>query len=269
MERDMKRTALLLTLVVGAIFAQQTTPVTATSTFYDVDDANDRAFVDFSKNSTKKLVGALMKEDPAIRATSLSVRLYGGNPAPPGRYRLVIIRDGFSAQIADRLAALSQKATGMSYDDYTKKAASMRKRTGQTLRQRVASTSGDKPVNLTEGDIIRVDLMKISPNRAGDYYDMERNDWLPMHAQLVKDGAIKSWSVWALRSPAGSERTADAMTSTIYKDMESAMRNPQYASLYTKLFPDRNVAALFDRGRTVRTIVRSDYWRVIWAVSRP
>lgn len=265
----MKFTVLLLTLTVGVIFAQQTTPVTATSTFYDVDGSNERAFVDFSKNSTKKLVEASMKDDSAIRSMSLSIRLYGGNPAPAGRYRLVMIRDGFSLPNTDRLATLSQKATGVSYDDYMKKATSLRKTTGQTLRQRVASTSGDKPVNLAEGDIIRTDLMKISPDRAGDYYNLERNDWLPMHAQRVKDGAIKSWSLWTFRSPAGSERMADAMTTAVYKDLASAMSNPQYGSLYTKLFPDRSVTALFDRGRTVRTIVRSDYWRVIWAVSRP
>jgi hypothetical protein len=143
----MKFTVLLLTLTVGTIFAQQT-PVTATSTFYDVDGSSQRAFVDFSKKSTKKLVEAVMKEEPAIRSTSLSVRLWGGNPAPAGQYRMVIIRDGFSIQNTDRLASLSQKATGMSYDDYMKKATSLRKVTGSTLRQRLASTSGDKPVNL-------------------------------------------------------------------------------------------------------------------------
>src|SRR5215831_483679 len=149
----MKRTALLFTLTVGAIFAQQNTPVvTATSTFYDVSDPNNRAFIDFSKNSTKKLVEALMKEDSAIRTASLSVRLYGGNPAPPGRYRFVVIRDGYpKGSLAGQLAPLSQKATGMSYDDYMKKATSLRKTTGGALRQRVASTGGDKPVNLVEG----------------------------------------------------------------------------------------------------------------------
>jgi hypothetical protein len=41
-----------------------------------------------------------------------------------------MIRNGFSSQITDRLAALSQKAIGMTYDEYVKKATSMRKRTG-------------------------------------------------------------------------------------------------------------------------------------------
>src|SRR6476659_2503887 len=89
---SMKITALLLTTTVGAIFAQQTKPVTATSIFYDVADQNDRAFVEFSKSSAQKLFQALLKEDQAIRMASLSVRLYGGNPAPPGRYRMVVIR---------------------------------------------------------------------------------------------------------------------------------------------------------------------------------
>src|SRR5262249_51287213 len=146
--------------------------------------------------------------------------------------------------------------------------ASLRKRVGQTLRQRVASTSTDRSVNLVEGDIIRIDLMKIALDRVADYYNMERDDWLPMHAQHVKDGAIKNWSAWAIRSPAGSERPGDAVTTTVYKDMASAMANPQYASLFAKLFPNRSYSAVSDRARTVRTIVRTDYWRVIWAVSR-
>jgi hypothetical protein len=123
-------------------------------------------------------------------------------------------------------------------------------------------------VNVVAGDILRIDLMKISPDRASDYYSMEQNDWLPMHAQRVKDGALKSWSAWSVISPSGSHREADAITTMVFKDFESAMRNPQYASLYPKLFPDRSFATVLDRSRTVRTIERSDLWRVIWAVSR-
>jgi hypothetical protein len=264
----MKIKALLLTAIVGATFAQQTKPVTATSTFYDVDGQNDRAFVEFSRNSAQKLFQAILKEDPAIRTASLSVRLYGGNPAPPGRYRLVVIREGFALPNTDLLATLVPKAVGMSYDDYMKKSTALRKVTGQTLRRRVASTSGDRPVNIAADDILRIDLMKISPDRASDYYSMEQNDWLPMHAQRVKEGILKSWSVWAVVSPSGSHREADAVTTAVYKNFESAMSNPQYAAMYSKLFPDRNSAALFDRTRTVRTIERSDLWRVVWAVNR-
>jgi len=264
----MKIAPLLFTVTVGAIFAQQTKSVISTSTFYDVEDKNDRAFVEFSRNSTQKLFQAILKEDPAIRMASLSVRLYGGNPAPPGRYRLVVIREGYALPNTDLLATLAPKVTGMSYDDYMNKATSLRKITGQTMRRRVASTNGDKPANVAAGDILRVDLMKISPDRATDYYAMEQNDWLPLHAQRVKEGLLKSWSVWAVVSPSGSHREADAVTTQVYKDFESAMRNPQYASMYAKLFPDRSSATMSDRARTVRTIERSDLWRVVWAVNR-
>ncbi|MBM3739245.1 MAG: hypothetical protein FJW39_26015 [Acidobacteria bacterium] len=69
----------------------------------------------------------------------------------------------------------------MSYDDYLKKATALRKTVGSTLRRRVASTSGDTPVNLAEGDLLRSDLMKISPDRTASYYAMETNDWQPVH----------------------------------------------------------------------------------------
>lgn len=264
----MNKTVLLLLLTVGASFAQQTKPITATSTFYDVTDGNERAFVDFSKTATKKLVEAAMKDDPAMRSVILSVRLFGGNPEPEGRYRLVILRDGFPALGTERLTALSMKATGMSYEDYMKKANSLRKRTGQTLRQRVASTSADTPVVVAEGDILRTDLMKIMPDRGADYYNMERTDWQPLHAERVKAGTMKSWSLWAFRAPSGASRAYDAVTTAVFKDLESAMANPGYNALYQKLHPGGNMAGMSDRARTVRTIERVDYWRVIWAVSR-
>ncbi len=264
----MKRTSLLLALCVGTAFAQQTKPIVATSAFYDVDDANNRAFLEFTKNSTKKLVEALMKEDPAIRSVILSSREFTGNPAPPGRYRLVSLRDGCTFLPTEKLAALCMKATGMSYDDYLKKAASLRKTTGSSLRVRVASTSGDKPASIAEGDVIRTDLMKIQPDRNADYYDAEQKIWLPMQMERVKSGAIKSWSLWAFQMPSGAGRPYDAVTSTIYKDLESAMANPGYAGLFAKAHTSGNYAGAMDRTRTVRTIVRSDIWRVVWAATR-
>ena len=264
----MKITSLLLLFCVGTGFAQQNKPIVATSAFYDVDDANNRAFLEFTKTSTKKLVEALMKEDPAIRSVILSSREFAGNPAPPGRYRLVSIREGYTFLPVDKLAAICMKATGMSYDDYMKKAASLRKTTGSTMRVRVASTLGNNPSTVAEGDVIRTDLMKIQPDRNADYYDLEQKTWMPMQMERAKSGAIKSWSLWAFRSPGGTSRQYDAVTSTIYKDLESAMANPGYGALFAKAFPNGNYAAATDRTRTVRTIVRSDIWRVVWAAAR-
>jgi len=65
-----------------------------------------------------------------------------------------------------------------------------------------------------------------------------------------------SWSLWSFISPAGSERRADAVTITIYKAVDNALRNPQYA------VPNRSIGAITDRARTVRTIVSSNYWQV-------
>lgn len=265
----MKLTALLLTLMAGPIWGQQNQVVSATSMFYDTEDAADRAYLDFVKNVTKKLAEASMKEDPSVRSVIMSVRLFGGNPAPVGRYRLVVLRDGFAELNPQQLSAIAPKAIGMTYDDYMKKAATLRKQTGSSLRRLMVSTGDGRPVDIVEGDIIRTDLMKIAPDRAADYYSLEREHWLPMQTQRMKEGAVKSWTLWSFVSPSGSGRRYDAMTSTIYKDLNAAMANPGYEALYRKLFPDRSPASVFDRTRTTRTIVQSDLWRVIWAARRP
>ncbi len=261
----MKRRVLLLPVLVAALYGQQTTPVVATSAFYDTDDP--AAFVAFSKSTTVKLFEIIFKEDPKIRSATMSVRLFGGNPAPVGRYRLVVIRDGYAEPSPATIATYYQKL-GMTQAEYQQQSSKLRKLTGNTLRVRMATTSGDQVTKLVEGDIIAAGLKKILPDRDSDYYAMEREQYLPMHMQMVKDGAMKSWSLWAFRSPAGTDRKHDAVATTVYKDLEAAMAPLTYRATFSKVFPNGNMGALVMRARSVVNTVETNYWRVLWSVSR-
>jgi hypothetical protein len=261
----MKRIAVFFPVLVAALFGQSSTPVVAMSTFYDTDDA--AAYVAFSKVEDRKLYELALKEDPALRSVTLSERLYGGNPAPVGRFRLVVLKDGYVPASPAIVKAVYQKL-GVSQEEFARKSTAMRKRTGATLRERVVSTSGDQLIKLVEGDITRTDVKKITLDRASDYYAMERDQYLPIHQQMVKDGKIKSWSVWAIRSPAGADRKYDAVTTTVFKNLEAAMANLAYTQTFATVFPKGSYASLAMRSRAVVKTSQIDYWRVHWSVSR-
>ncbi len=261
----MKRRVLLLPVLVAALYGQQTTPVVATSTFYDSD--NPAEFVAFSKSTSLKLYQTILKEDPKVRMATMSVRLFGGNPAPVGRYRLVVIKDGYAEASPALVAAVYQKM-GMTQAEYQKQAVPLRKVTGSTLRVRIGTTADDAIAQLVEGDIIRTDLKKIMPDRADDYYRMEMESYLPVHRQMAKDGQFKSWSLWAFRSPAGVDREYDAVTTTVFKDFEAAMANQRFPEGFAKVFPKGNLASLSARRNSVVSTRKMDFWRVLWSVSR-
>jgi len=183
----------------SAAFSQPTTPVFSSSTFYHVEDAQRQAYVDFTKNQSRKLFEALIQENQAIRGIVVTEVTYGGNPEPRANFVLSILSDGPPAPPAS-FDPVVRKALGMSYDEYMHKARALRTRVGQVLSQNVV-TEGTEPIR--EGDLVRIDYMKIAEGRAADYYNMERNDYRPLHAQRIKDGGMKRWSLYAAASPPG------------------------------------------------------------------
>ncbi|MCZ2147763.1 MAG: hypothetical protein LC126_08295, partial [Bryobacterales bacterium] len=110
--------------------------------------------------------------------------------------------------------------------------------------------------------------MKIAEGRAADYYNMERNDYRPLHAQRIKDGGMKRWSLYAVRLPTGENRTYDAYTTQVFSNLAGALAPPRYGELARKADPEKNLAAMSERGRTTRKLVRGELRRVIVAVSR-
>lgn len=257
-------TLLSAALCAGAVFGQQTTPVFSSSTFYHVEDAQRQAYLDFTKNQSRKLYEALVRENQAIRRILVSEITYGGNPEPRANFVLSVISEGPPTPPAS-FDPVVRKTLGMSYDEYAHKARALRTRVGQVLSQNLA-TEGTEPIR--EGDLVRIDYMKIAEGRAADYYNMERNDYRPLHALRIKDGGMKRWSLFAVRLPIGENRTYDAYTAQVFQDMAGALAAARYGELARKAAPEKNLAAMSERGRTTRKLVRGELRRIVVAVSR-
>jgi hypothetical protein len=258
-------TCVALAALATATAQPQPVPVYSTSTFYHVEDGKAQAFVEFTRTHTKKLQEALMKEDPALRATILTSVMYGGNPQPRANYVLSFITEGAPIGRA-KLDAAARKVLGMSYADYLTKASAYRTRVGQVLSVQMASAGTE---NAAEGDIIGYDYMKIADGQASEYFAMERNDFQPIHEQRIKKGGMKRWSLWSVRVPGGDDRHYDATTTQVYKDLESALAPARFEALAREVAPNKGFAATAERARTTRRRVRSELRRVIWVVARP
>jgi len=117
-------------------------------------------------------------------------------------------------------------------------------------------------------------MSKIAPQRGGDYGRYVQTMLLPLNAQGVKDGRFLSWTAGRVVSPGGADAPFDALTTTTYKDLASALPstppNPNQGQMnFEKAFPNQNFSAFVDQGREVRRNVRSEMLRIVTSVQRP
>lgn len=207
-----------------------------------------------------------MKDVGEVRSVSISEIVYGGNPEPRGNFVVSVFTSGPPHPSAATSDPIYRKTTGMSGVEVRAKAATLCTRVGQVLSTNLAR-EGNQP--LKEGDFLRVDYMKIADGRAQDYFNMERNDYAPIHAQRIKDGTMKGWRLNAVRSPGGESRTFDAFTVQLFNSIDDAMTPTRDEELLHKATPEKSMAAINSRMQPTRKLVRGELRRVIWTSSKP
>ena len=59
------------------------------------------------------------------------------------------------------------------------------------------------------------EYMKVDPARIAEHRRLEREVWMPIHRERVRQGLIKSWSLWGMRFPGGTAREYDVIAITV------------------------------------------------------
>ncbi len=111
---------------------------------------------------------------------------------------------------------------------------------------------------------IEVDYMKVSPGKDADYLKIEQEMWKPLHQERIKQGLVRSWSLYALQFPSGSAEKYDYVTVNAF-DQFSQLENP-YANadkMLAKLHPGVKADDFIDRTDKTRSLVRSEVWVLI------
>ena len=104
---------------------------------------------------------------------------------------------------------------------------------------------------------VLIEYFKIEPGKGADYRKLEQEAYVPIHRERVKQGIIKSWSVWNVRFPGGASREYDRVYITTF-DKFAAVETPYPQALMTKVFPNTTGAEILARARPLARMVRSE-----------
>ncbi len=111
---------------------------------------------------------------------------------------------------------------------------------------------------------VEVDYMKVEPGKEADYLKVEQDLWKPVHQERVKNGKLKSWSLYALQFPSGTDEKYDFVTVNVF-DQFGQLENP-YANaeeLLAKVHPGMKLSDFINRTDSARRLVRSEVWALI------
>lgn len=101
------------------------------------------------------------------------------------------------------------------------------------------------------------EFMKIEPGKAADYRKMERDIWMPIHRERIKQGLIKSWTLWGMRFPGGTAREYDAIAVTTY-DKFANVETSYPPELFKKVHPKMTDEERNARTTATRKMIRTE-----------
>lgn len=117
----------------------------------------------------------------------------------------------------------------------------------------VVAQSGEPPPR-----IYVVDFMKVAPGGEDAYVQAERNWWRPVHAERIRRGTMRSWSLYRVRYPDGAAKDYDFVTVNVYDDFADSELDP-FAFL-AEVHPDADRVAIEKETLASRRMVRGEIW---------
>jgi hypothetical protein len=109
-----------------------------------------------------------------------------------------------------------------------------------------------------------VSYMKVNPGKDADYLKLEQETWKPLHQEFIKEGQFRSWSLYGLQFPSGTDEKYDYATVHAF-DKFGQLENPfaNFGKTLTKVHPGVKVDDLIDRTEKTRNLVRSEVWVLV------
>lgn len=109
--------------------------------------------------------------------------------------------------------------------------------------------------------LVEVNYMKVDPNNEQDYLRLERELWKPVHQEGIRTGQLRSWTLYQVRYPFGTEQPYNYVTVNIYKSLADADRyGESLQQLFAKVQPKLSWQEVARRTFSARQLVRGDAW---------
>lgn len=103
--------------------------------------------------------------------------------------------------------------------------------------------------------LIVVDLMKVEPENASSYVEIEQNIWKPIHQERIKKGLIVGWVMYEVMY-AGSDDPYNYVTVNVYANPPN-LENPYQGMVFKDIHPDKDLNAEMEKTAKLRKVTRS------------
>ena len=100
--------------------------------------------------------------------------------------------------------------------------------------------------------------MKIDPLKEEEYLKLEHDLWRPVHQERIKQGHMRSWTLYSVRFPSGSKNECDYRTVNVYNSLAD-MERP-IGEVFTKVHPNVPLADVGRRTVTARDFRTGEVW---------
>ena len=106
--------------------------------------------------------------------------------------------------------------------------------------------------------VVEVGCMKIDPLKEEEYLKMEHDLWRPVHQERIKQGHMRSWTLYAVRFPSGSQRECDYRTVNVYSSLADMDRSIE--DVFKKVHPSVPIAEVGRRTVAARDFRTGELW---------
>jgi len=107
-----------------------------------------------------------------------------------------------------------------------------------------------------------VSYMKVIPGQ--DPVKLEHEMWKPLHQEFIKEGQFRSWAVYELQFPSGTDEKYDYATVHAF-DKFGQLENPfaNFDKILAKVHPGVKADDFINRTEKTRNLVRSEVWVLV------
>jgi hypothetical protein len=106
--------------------------------------------------------------------------------------------------------------------------------------------------------VVEVACMKVDPLKESDYLKLEHDLWRPVHQERIKQGRMRSWTVYEVRYPTGSQRECDYRVVNTYGSLADVDR--PIADIFAKVHPTVPIGEVGRRTIAARDLTKGELW---------
>jgi hypothetical protein len=112
---------------------------------------------------------------------------------------------------------------------------------------------------------ITVDLMHPASGKTEEYIKMERETYLPLHAERIRAGHLRNWGLY--QKVFADERAGfEYVTVNYYDNLDKLGEG--FEDALKKVMPQTNANTLFNQTMATRNMIRTELWKLMYYVDR-